>query len=319
MATELELKLMVQSEYLKSASEFLDEFCLLSQTKTATRQATQSLMNGYFDTEEATLMQAGIALRIRAVNQQFIQTVKTRGSNRVGMHARGEWEWSIPSDQLNLSLLNEVPLPDSLADMAWSRHLLEVFRTDFERQIWLIEEHGTAMEVVCDCGKVTSPFGEDKISELELELKSGDESGLYRFALQLAKQLPVQVSTVSKAQKGVRLKQGTIEFPEKPNVGASKLALAAYWYEVWLVYWEAMLFMKDDILIQPVRHSMAQLARCLPQELASRLDRLDEIYQTILQTEDAKLLSAFASNKETGIIMLEIAQWLNRTSYGASQ
>lgn len=318
MATELELKLMVQSEYLKSASEFLDEFCLRSQSKTATRQATLSLMNGYFDTEDATLMKAGIALRIRAVNQQFIQTVKTRGSNRVGMHARGEWEWSIPSDQLDLSLLKEVPLPDSLTDMAWSRHLLEVFRTDFERQVWLIKEAGTEMEVVCDAGKVTSPYGEDSVSELELELKSGDETGLYSFALQLAKNLPLQVSTVSKAQKGVRLKQGKIEFPEKPSIGASKLELSAYWYEVWLVYWEAMFFMKDDILIQPVRHSMAQLARCLPQELAHSLDQLDEIYQAVLHTEASPLLPAFAARKETGIIMLEIAQWLNQASYGAA-
>lgn len=316
MATELELKLMVQSEYLKSASEFLDELCLLSKSETATRQATLSLMNGYFDTEDATLMQAGIALRIRAVNQKFIQTVKTRGSNRVGMHARGEWEWMIPNDQLDLSLLSEVPLPESLTDMAWSRQLLEVFRTDFERQVWLIEENGTQMEVVCDAGKVTSPYGEDAISELELELKAGDETGLYCFALKLAKQFPLQVSTVSKAQKGVRLKQGAIEFPEKPNAAASTLALSAYWYEVWLVYWEAMFFMKDEILIQPIRHSMAQLARCLPTTFAQSLDRLDEIYQQTLQAEDQDLLSALAARKDTGIIMLEIGQWLNQASYG---
>lgn len=314
MATELELKLMVQSEYLKSTSEFLDEICALSQSKTTSRQATLSLMNGYFDTENATLMQAGIALRIRAVNQQFIQTVKTRGSNRVGMHARGEWEWTIPSDQLDLSLLDEVPLPETLKDMAWSRDLVEVFRTDFERQVWLIQEQDTLMEVVCDLGKVTSPYGEDAIKELELELKAGDETGLYRFALTLAKQQPLQVSTVSKAQRGVRLKQGTIEFPNKPHTSATTLELATYWYEVWLVYWEAMFFMEDDVLIQPIRHSMTQLSRCLPEEFAKRLELLDEAYQAVLHT-DGDLISGFASLKETGIVMLEVGQWLNNASH----
>ncbi len=79
MATELELKLMVQSEYLKSASDFLDGICRLSDTDGQSRQPTLTLMNAYFDTEEASLMQAGMALRIRAVNDQFIQTVKPAG------------------------------------------------------------------------------------------------------------------------------------------------------------------------------------------------------------------------------------------------
>ena len=136
MATELELKLMLHSDYLKSASDFLDEICALSDTDDQSRQPTLALMNAYFDTENADLMQGGMALRIRAVNNTFIQTVKTRGSDRIGMHARGEWEWFIPNDNLDLSLLAEVPLPDVLQDMSWSRELIEVYRTDFERQVW---------------------------------------------------------------------------------------------------------------------------------------------------------------------------------------
>lgn len=316
MATELELKLMVQSEYLTSASDFLDEMCALAASEKMARQATLSLMNGYFDTEDATLMKAGIALRIRAVNQQFIQTVKTRGTNRVGMHARGEWEWTIPRDQLDLSLLTDVPLPESLQDMSWGRDLIEVFRTDFERQVWLVQEYGAQMEVVCDQGKVTSPYGEDSIRELELELKGGDETGLYCFALKLAQHIPLQVSTVSKAQKGVRLKNGTIEFPDKPDASASSLEFAAYWYEVWLVYWEAMFFMEDDVLIQPIRYSMMQLSHYLPDELSNKLSTLDTAYQAVLQTSEGSFLVTIAGLKETGISMLEVGQWLNRASYG---
>ena len=312
MATELELKLMLHPEYLKSASDFLDEICASSDTEERSRQPTLALMNAYFDTENAELMQGGMALRIRAVNNKFIQTVKTRGSNRIGMHARGEWEWFVSSDQLDLSLLSDVPLPESLQDMSWCSKLIEVYRTDFERQVWNIQSHETKMEVVCDQGLVTSPYGEDAICELELELKEGDESGLYQFALQLADRVPVQVSIVSKAQKGVRLNYGQIEFPQKPDNTSNPLELAAYWYEVWLVYWEAMYFMEDEALMQPLRHSMSQLKTCVPSDLAQELDSLDKKLERQLIEEDNLLLKNLAGMTQVGVTMLMIGQWLNK-------
>jgi triphosphatase len=312
MATELELKLMVQSEYLKSASDFLDGICALSESDGQSRQPTLSLMNAYFDTEEADLMSAGMALRIRAVNGKFIQTVKTRGTSRIGMHARGEWEWLVPSDKLDFSLLKDVPLADELKDMSWTHKLLEVYRTDFERQVWNIESQGTKMEVVCDQGLVTSPYGEDTICELELELKEGAEAGLYHFALELADKIPVQVGVVSKAQKGARLKYGQIELPERPQNIDCKLELAAYWYETWLVYWEAMHFMQDEVLLQPLRHSILELKHYLPNEFKGMLERLDEGLDESLMEEEQLLLKKLAGMKQIGIAMLEVGQWLNK-------
>lgn len=311
MATELELKLMLQPEHLTSVSDFLDEVCAQSKTDGQSRQPTLSLMNAYFDTDTASLMQGGMALRIRAVNSQFIQTVKTRGSNRVGMHARGEWEWFLPTDRLDLSLLSEVPLPESLQDMAWSRELVEVYRTDFERQVWNIVTEDSKMEVVCDQGWVTSPYGKDAICELELELKEGQETALYQFALQLAEQVPVQVSLVSKAQKGVRLKYGQIEFPNQPSYIANQTELASYWYEVWLVYWEAMHFMQDEALMQPLRHSISQLKACLPNELMQILDNVEHTLEQHLRMDEEVVLTKLASMKQIGIAMLKVGQWLN--------
>lgn len=312
MATELELKLMLQPEHLTSVSDFLDGVCAQSETDEQSRQPTLSLMNAYFDTDTASLMQGGMALRIRAVNGQFIQTVKTRGSNRVGMHARGEWEWFLPTDRLDLSLLSEVPLPESLQDMAWSRELVEVYRTDFERQVWNIVTEDSKMEVVCDQGWVTSPYGKDAICELELELKEGQETALYQFALQLAEQVPVQVSLVSKAQKGVRLKYGQIEFPNQPSYIANQTELASYWYEVWLVYWEAMHFMQDEALMQPLRHSISQLKTCLPNELMQILDNVEQTLEQHLRMDEEVVLTKLASMKQIGIAMLKVGQWLNQ-------
>lgn len=311
MATELELKLMLHPHFLKHACDFLDNFCQQSVEAHHSRQPTLALMNAYFDTEDALLMQAGIAMRIRSVGNKFIQTVKTRGSSRIGMHARGEWEWEVDNDQLDLTLLKEVPLPDVLQDMSWCNELIEVYRTDFQRQVWNIELSNTQIEVVCDNGLVTSPYGKDKICELELELKNGAESGLYDFALQLAEHIPLQVSVVSKAQKGVRLKYGKIEFPEKPKSIENGLELASYWYEVWLVYWEAMHFMEDEALLQPLSHAMERLQACLPVSLQKQLVEVDaEIKQGTLEGSP-DLLEGLAGEKSIGLAMLTIGQWLN--------
>ena len=315
MATELELKLMLQSEYLKSASDFLDEICAQSNDESMSRQPTLNLMNAYYDTPDAILMEAGMALRIRAINDKYIQTVKTRGSSRIGMHARGEWEWQLEQDRLDLALLTQVPLPDVLQDMAWSQALEEAYRTDFQRQVWNIQLHGTCMEVVCDQGKVTSPYGEDSICELELELKSGPEAALYEFALQLAERVPLQVSVVSKAQKGVRLKQGHIEFPERPMGNLDALTLAAYWYEVWLVYWEAMFFMQDEVLLQPFRHTIHQMRPCLPPHLDQALIELDNALGELYKAEEGQVLGLLAGLKSVGCLMLKIGQWLNQQSH----
>ncbi|SBS28251.1 CYTH domain protein [Marinomonas aquimarina] len=317
MATELELKLMVQPEYLKSACTFLDDFCEKNSGEKDdptgnTRQATLDLMNGYYDTANGLLMENGIALRIRAVNRQYIQTVKTRGSSRVGMHARGEWEWSIPSDTLDLTKLSDVPLPQTLQDMSWSRDLIEVFRTDFQRHVWLIHFQDATIEVVCDEGAVSSAYGQDPICELELELKSGPETALYGFAKHIAQSIPVQVSVVSKAQKGSRLKHRRIEFPEKPEAKAPLLRFAEYWYETWLVYWEAMFYLKDEALLQPIRSSIHQLKQCVPTEMSEQLEALDARYDILFKNHDKSLLPGLAGSLETGIMMLETGHWLNK-------
>lgn len=310
MATELELKLMIQKDHLNLAYDFLNRVC--QEQLDCCAQPSLQLMNGYFDTKDNTLMQSGIALRIRAINDRYIQTLKTRGSNRIGMHARGEWEWDIKEDLLELERLTDEMLPQSLHDRSWTKDLLQVFRTDFERQIWLIQTADALMEVVCDQGEVTSPYGQDEISELELELKQGDEIGLYDFASCLALEVPVQVSTVSKAQKGVRLKNNKIELPDNLTDDASLVAQGAFWYETWLVYWEAMCFYDDAAFLTPIYDAMAQLTQFISPALAQDLVRLDSLMKQKvgqLETESPLALTALL---ETGQAMLAIARWLNK-------
>ncbi|GAB3489256.1 CYTH domain-containing protein [Marinomonas epiphytica] len=317
MSIELELKLMIQPQHLPLVSNYLTS---LVQTGGEEAGKQFQLMNAYFDTPQGVLRETGIALRIRAIDQRYIQTVKTRGSSRIGMHARGEWEWDIEQDSLDLSLLNSIPLPQALSQAGWREELQEVFRTDFSRRIWQVSNDKSKIEVVMDQGEVVSSHGLDEICELELELKEGSEQALYELALNIAERIPVQVGLVSKAQKGARLEHGRIEFPEKVPSHSDIKTLAAYWYEVWLVYWEAIFFTQDPVLTHPLKDALAQLKRCLPEMFQADLEKLGKVYQEHSVKHDITHFDfgkqAFFSELQniplTGQVMLKVGLWLNQ-------
>lgn len=309
MATELELKLMVHPSLLAQAAAFFDHYC--RDAVASHRQPTLSLMNAYYDTEDGLLMRSGIALRIRAVNQRFIQTLKTRGTQKVGMHERGEWEWELAQDQLDFSLLTQAMVPPTLHDGQWQSQVLLAFRTDFERQIWQINLPNTQIEAVCDLGQVSSAYGKDDICEIELELKTGDDIGLFDLAMALAKEVPVQMCTVSKAQRGVRLRKPEIELPAPVEANADDLTSAAYWFEVWLTYWEAIQHRQQGDLVLPMVHAMQQLASLLPNDLAVLIEKN---LPDGLHLAPQALLQRYQDQVQTtsiGICMLSVGRWLH--------
>jgi triphosphatase len=76
-----------------------------------------------------------------------------------------------------------------------------------------------------------------------------------------------------------------------------------------------MYFMKDEALMQPLRHSMSQLKVCLPREMAHILDSLDNELEQRLLEEESLLLGSLAGMKSVGLAMLRVGQWLNRQAF----
>lgn len=309
MSTELELKLMIQPAHIESARQVLHDIC--TNASHCSVGPTLELMNGYFDTEDELLMRSGVALRIRSVNQTYIQTVKTRGTNRVGMHARGEWEWEIPNNKLDLSLVDNSILPAALHNRKWDAQLIEVFRTDFTRNIFIICHEGAEIEVALDRGKVHSSYGTDDIHEIELELKQGEEKCLYEFACRLAQLLPIQINTISKAAKGVRLKKKKMELPEVSTTFTNRVAAALHWYEMWLSYWEAMCFFDDAALLTPMSDVMEQLSACLPKRLATPVAELNIELQETYHLSGEESPYCLTELLSVGHVMLKVGYWLN--------
>lgn len=182
------------------------------------------LGNVYFDTPDLDLARSKVALRLRRTPDGWLQTLKTAGQAKDGLHARGEWEMPVPDDALDLPALLAM-CDDAEAVRSVSEHaprLASVFRTDFERTTWDVTVGGSDIEAALDLGKVhlgddlseptpsstgmAPEIAEVPIREIELELKTGDESALWQLAQTLQDAIPgLRPDDVSKAARGYRL------------------------------------------------------------------------------------------------------------------
>ncbi|WP_438394469.1 CYTH domain-containing protein [Caballeronia sp. DA-9] len=170
------------------------------------------LTNVYFDTANRALAKAKSALRLRGAPGQWLQTYKTAGESADGMHSRHEWEMPVAGEALEIDKLLE-HCDDEHARNALRNaapELTALFRTDFDRVIWNVEIDGATIEAALDLGEVITDINGARraapISELELELKSGEEAGLTNLAAQMRGAfLYLQPENASKAQRGYEL------------------------------------------------------------------------------------------------------------------
>ncbi|MFV8572386.1 CYTH domain-containing protein [Marinobacter sp. SBS5] len=223
MATELEIKLTLSEQSQTNALAWL-----LAQPE-ASEGPRKTLINRYYDTPNAALNLARAALRVRETGGRYIQTLKTQGEFVDGAHRREEWEWEIPSADLDLSLLEQTPLNDQL-DLS---ELKLAFETNFTRQIVMLNTADAVIEVAVDFGEIVGSGCARPLHEVEFELKSGAPSSLMVWATALAREVPVFLNLVSKAEQGYHLAgihQPTLaQCPEALSVTAFLHQLSLAW------------------------------------------------------------------------------------------
>lgn len=200
MAVETELKLRIAPEDMAR----LKRNPLLRKLTRSTARV-QKLHNTYYDTPRLDLLRSGMALRLRRVGGRWMQTLKGGGGVEAGLHSRNEWETPVAKEALDLDALKAVGarLPPGV-----KKKLRPVFRTDFTRSVRMVEFEGATVELCMDSGVILSGGKERQISELELELKSGEAGQLFELALALLESVPLQAEMASKAEYGYRMFAG---------------------------------------------------------------------------------------------------------------
>lgn len=197
MGIETELKLHISAEHLSKLKRHP-----FVRSLTRGRARTQKLTSIYYDTPDLVLRQHAMALRLRSVGKQWIQTLKGGGQVSAGLHQRNEWEAPVPSEQLDFDVLKDSggKMPRGVR-----HHLRPVFISDFSRNIRLVEYEGAQIELCMDSGEIRAGHQSYPISEVELELKSGEPRQLFKLAMALLDIVPMRVEHTSKAEYGYRL------------------------------------------------------------------------------------------------------------------
>ena len=200
---EIELKLLIDP----AQADALRTHALLKKYA-AGAPVRQQMMTTYFDTPDLYFSRHRAALRVRQTGAGWVQTLKDGNEVQGGLHSRNEWEAHIDDNVPDLAALRELagaasPWFDRLSDEDLQERIAPVFSNRIDRTAWMLAfPGGQQAELVLDQGELHRGALQEPISEIELELKSGDAAPLFDFALELQQEIPLRLGNASKSARG---------------------------------------------------------------------------------------------------------------------
>lgn len=201
--TEIELKLLLSKEDL----ERLLTLDFMVQAIREGSRRVRHLVSTYYDTQELTLKEHGIAYRVREKGDgSFEATVKTQKQSAGGLSERLE---------LNLPLAEAQPVLDGFAALGLGFELSELapcgvqalFTVDVERITYILDYAGAVCELAIDKGAIRCGEKSDSIDEVEIELLEGEVQALLELKERIAAAVTLRAEERSKFARGLALLQ----------------------------------------------------------------------------------------------------------------
>ena len=202
--TEIELKLLLSKEDL----ERLLTLDFMVQAVREGSRRVRHLVSTYYDTQELTLKEHGIAYRVRDKGDgSFEATVKTQKQSAGGLSERLE---------LNLPLAEAQPVLDGFAALGLGFELSELapcgvqalFTVDVQRITYILDYAGAVCELAIDKGAIRCGKKSDSIDEVEIELLEGEVQALLELKECIAAAVTLRAEERSKFARGLALLQG---------------------------------------------------------------------------------------------------------------
>ena len=201
--TEIELKLLLSKEDL----ERLLTLDFMVQAIREGSRKVRHLVSTYYDTQELTLKEHGIAYRVRDNGDgSFEATVKTQKQSAGGLSERLE---------LNLPLAEAQPVLDGFAALGLGFELSELapcgvqplFTVDVQRITYILDYAGAVCELAIDKGAIRCGEKSDSIDEVEIELLEGEVQALLELKERIAAAVTLRAEERSKFARGLALLQ----------------------------------------------------------------------------------------------------------------
>ena len=202
--TEIELKLLLSKEDL----ERLLTLDFMVQAVREGSRKVRHLVSTYYDTQELTLKEHGIAYRVRDKGDgSFEATVKTQKQSAGGLSERLE---------LNLPMAEAQPVLDGFAALGLGFELSELapcgvqalFTVDVQRITYILDYAGAVCELAIDKGAIRCGEKSDSIDEVEIELLEGEVQALLELKERIAAAVTLRAEERSKFARGLALLQG---------------------------------------------------------------------------------------------------------------
>lgn len=202
--TEIELKLLLSKEAL----ERLLTLDFMVQAIREGSRRVRHLVSTYYDTQELTLKEHGIAYRVRDKGDgSFEATVKTQKQSAGGLSERLE---------LNLPLAEAQPVLDGFAALGLGFELSvlapggvqALFTVDVQRITYILDYAGAVCELAIDKGAIRCGEKSDSIDEVEIELLEGEVQALLELKERIAAAVTLRAEERSKFARGLALLQG---------------------------------------------------------------------------------------------------------------
>lgn len=201
--TEIELKLLISDKDLQKLLN-------LDFVKAALREDSKTirqLSTSYYDTPDMVLREHGIAYRVRDKGDgSFEATVKTNKKKQGGFAERIELNIPLTEDKAVLEGFKSLGLDYELSELA-PRGVEKLFTVNVERTTYMLDYEGALIELAIDKGYVIAGNLQEKIDEIELELKEGEAEALLKFAKLAGKEVKLIEEERSKYERGLSLRK----------------------------------------------------------------------------------------------------------------
>ena len=202
---EIELKYLVEEEFTRE--RILQDAHLLEMADKDTVE-TIPMKAVYFDTEDKALLQKKFAFRVRYEDVRPVATIKWGGGSEGGLHQRGELNVTVNEEFAaapDLSIFRGSEIYEEISAAAAGQKLVPVMEMEFIRKQMHVDTGKSISVVSCDEGEIRTAGGTAHISEVEVELYSGDQDDMLALGNELAVKYNLTPGEKSKYQRGLEL------------------------------------------------------------------------------------------------------------------
>ncbi len=159
----------------------------------------------YFDTEDWALSKNEMAYRVRKEGTSWVASLKWKGHTEGALHVREELNVPVADGEPDPEVFHGSEIGEHLKEVIDGRPLKCLLETRYHRRRFRIDTGDGLYEMSLDDGWIITPYGQDRILEVELELFSGETEELERLGASMCEKYRLEKEERSKYARGIEL------------------------------------------------------------------------------------------------------------------